>query len=150
MAYRPLFELASFDELAPRIRCRLVLGLVRALVDIDREYLLAHPNTPSLYQSGVVYRPQQTVAGQYTGADLWWDIPACLAQGEGSCEDLAAWRVAELQLRGRDSMQTGVRPFVHSRDDSNGNTTYHIVVKDPSGREEDPSVALGMWPPWGA
>lgn len=148
MAYCPLFEIASFDEQPPRTRCFLVLGLVRALVDINVAYLKAHPETPGLYESGVIYRQQQTVAGAYTGIDMWWDIPQVLSQGEGSCEDLAAWRVAELQIRGKGSLQRNARPFVHSKSALNGDTVYHVVVKDPEGREEDPSVLLGMWPVW--
>jgi hypothetical protein len=144
MAYAPLFSLGSFDELAPGQKCRLVLGLVRALVDVDIEYLKAHPQTPALYHAGVSYRPQQTVQGNFTGIDHWWDIPAVRLHGEGSCEDLAAWRVAELQLAGH----AHVRPFVHSREVSPGNTLYHIVVKLPDGSEEDPSALLGMSGGW--
>lgn len=140
MAYAPLFSLASFDELAPRAKCKLVLGLVRALVDINIEYLQAHPETPALYHSGVIYRPQQWVDGQQTpGLDHWWDIPSVLQHGEGSCEDLAAWRVAELRLAGH----ANVRPFVHSKDVSDSFTLYHVVVMTPHG-EEDPSKLLGM------
>jgi hypothetical protein len=140
MAYAPLFHLASFDELAPRQKCKLVLGLVRALCDIDAEYLLAHPETPPLYESGVVYRAQQTVQGSLTpGVDHWWDIPTCRAAGEGSCEDLASWRVAELRVAG----YTHVRPFIHSREARPGLTLYHVVVMHPEG-EEDPSRLLGM------
>lgn len=140
MPYSPLFTLGSFDELPPARKCRLVLGLVRALVEIDVEYLLQHPETPPLYQSGVVYRPQQSVQGSATpGLDHWWDVPTCRAAGEGSCEDLASWRVAELRLAGYEH----VRPFVHSKVAPGGMTIYHIVVMTPDG-EEDPSKALGM------
>jgi hypothetical protein len=149
LAYRPLFELQSFDELPASTQCKLVIGLVRSLVEVNRQYLLGHPATVPLYQSGVRYREQQTAGGVYTGIDSWWDIPACLEMGEGSCEDLAAWRVAEQQFRGKSIFDRQARPFVHSKTVGDL-TVYHVVVRYPGNREEDPSVILGMWPPWSA
>ena len=144
MAYRPLFEIASFESLPAASRCRLVLGLVRALVAIDLEYL-ARNSAPPLYKSGVRYRYQGTVQGMVTGIDHWWDVPTCLQYGEGSCEDLACWRAAELQLRG----ERGARPFVTQRPNhGTGQEIFHIIVirgEGPrQGQREDPSRLLGM------
>lgn len=148
MAYSPLFEIAAFDSLPSQVRCGLVLQLVRAMVEIDVAWLLRHPEAPSLYASGVRYRPQGTAGGVVTGIDHWWDAAAVYLHGEGSCEDLAPIRVAELRVR---EGKKGVRPFVHSKDVvENGQThqLYHVVVKYPNEAEEDPSLILGMWPPW--
>lgn len=141
MPYSPAFTLSSFDQLGANARCKLVLELVRALVEVDTHYLANTPGVPLLYESGVIYRPQGYRGGVYTGIDEWWDIPECLAMGEGSCEDLASWRVAELRVRGGVK---GARPFVHSREVRPGDWLYHIVVRLPNGVEEDPSALLGM------
>jgi hypothetical protein len=57
-----------------------------------------------------------------------------------NCEDLACWRAAELRVRyGIKAVPTfiwKVRPA--------GGYLYHIQVKLPDGRVEDPSRALGM------
>lgn len=57
-----------------------------------------------------------------------------------NCEDLACWRAAEYRVRyGINAIPTfiwKVRP--------NGGHLYHILVKLPDGRIEDPSRALGM------
>jgi hypothetical protein len=156
LAYSPHFELRSFESLPSGKRCRLVLQLARCLVEIDREWLSSHLDTPDLYASGVVYRTQGTVGPYVTGVDHWCDIPTCIAYREGSCEDLAAWRVSELQLR---YGETKARPFIRSIERA-GMTIYHVVViRDaanlrgpvvplfqlPSGEvAEDPSKLLGM------
>lgn len=60
--------------------------------------------------------------------------------GAANCEDLAAWRCAELQVRaGENAWPTfiwKIRP--------NGGYLYHIQVKREDGSIEDPSRALGM------
>jgi hypothetical protein len=57
-----------------------------------------------------------------------------------NCEDLACWRAAELRVRyGIQAEPTFIwklRP--------NGGYLYHILVKLPDGRIEDPSRTLGM------
>lgn len=148
MGYRSLFELGSFDELGTTTRCWLVLHAVYFLTAVNVRNLMAHPETPPLYTSGVRYRPQRTIGGAPTGddVDLWWDIPIVRAMGEGSCEDLAAWRIAELQARG-SGLERSAQPYVHSIEHPTG-TVYHVVVRY-GGREEDPSVHLGMpLSPW--
>lgn len=105
----------------------------RALATIDYIYLLNNPSTPPLYKSGVVY------SNQVLGSDDWLDIPTCLDYGFGACEDLAAWRVAELAMQGE-------RAFIDvDTQIGKGNiTVFHVVVKRADGRREDPSKILGM------
>ncbi len=56
-----------------------------------------------------------------------------------NCEDLACWRAAELRVRG-----IRARAFFTRDRRSDGTTLYHIMVKLPDGRIEDPSRQLGM------
>jgi hypothetical protein len=57
-----------------------VLGiLLTALTEIDVLYLRAHPETPLLYESGVVYQEEPP------GAEDWANIPMFLKLGWGDC-----------------------------------------------------------------
>ncbi len=57
-----------------------------------------------------------------------------------NCEDLACWRAAELRVRegilAEPTFIWKLRP--------NGGYLYHILVRYPDGRIEDPSRTLGM------
>lgn len=57
-----------------------------------------------------------------------------------NCEDLSAWRCAELQVR------QGIQawPCFTYRVRPGGGYLYHIQVRYPDGRVEDPSRTLGM------
>jgi len=58
----------------------------------------------------------------------------------GQCEDLACWRAAELVVR--HGIQA--RPDFTCDARGDGSRLYHIVVRLPDGRIEDPSRNLGM------
>lgn len=108
--------------------------LLRALVALNREWLKAAPETPALYASGVRYESEPI------GTEEWATIPTVLARGVGDCEDLAAWRCAELQARGiAASIEAVQRPSPLP-----GLNVWHVVVRLPGGRIEDPSRRLGM------
>jgi hypothetical protein len=131
--YKGTFVLGSFDLLPIDMRCALVVYLTRALATIDYLYLKFHRDTPSLYQSHVVYR------NQTWGDDQWWDIPTLMSMGKGACEDFVAWRVAELTLAGE-----AAKVDVITQQDRAGRVVYHVVVKRENGTIEDPSALLGM------
>ena len=57
-----------------------------------------------------------------------------------NCEDLACWRAAELRVR----YNIAARPSFLWRRKPTGSYLYHIQVKHPDGRTEDPSRRLGM------
>lgn len=57
-----------------------------------------------------------------------------------NCEDLASWRAAELTAR----YGIQARPVFVEQPRPNGSMLYHIVVRFPDGRTEDPSRILGM------
>lgn len=101
-----------------------------SLQGIDEVWLHRHPETPLLYHSGVVYAPE-------LATEEWLPIPYLLARGIGDCEDLAAWRAAELRVTGEDpdarAMAYRSRPNL-----------WHTIVRRGDGTIEDPSLALGM------
>lgn len=85
--------------------------LLWALVLADVGDLLADPRTPLLYQSGVKYkvevpRPGKTGCDDGDGQERFLSAPYVLRQGHADCEDLAAWRCAELRI-GRDRRYRG-------------------------------------------
>jgi hypothetical protein len=104
---------------------------------------------PPLYQSGVRYREEEP------GHEDWLDTPAVLRQGYADCEDLAAWRAAELRADGFD-----VEPVIKwqwipremmirqgypaDKLPSRGVWLVHCCVRYPDGSIEDPSKILGM------
>jgi len=58
---------------------RALQQMLECLADIDLDFLLAHPETPLLYDSGVVYQEEPP------GAEDWQDTPTCLKLGWGDC-----------------------------------------------------------------
>lgn len=92
---------------------------------------------PPLYSSGVRYEREEAktcwapVAG---GCEDWLSAWEVLRQGKGDCEDLAAWRAAELILQGEQARAIPKRT----------KRGWHIIVRRESGTLEDPSAALGM------
>jgi len=109
-------------------------AMLRALTLIDVAELRTHDKIPPLYESGVRYEEEPP------GQEDWQDVLTCLKLGIGDCEDLACWRCAELQVR------FGVMawPTFTYRARPSGGFLYHIQVRYPDGRIEDPSRILGM------
>jgi hypothetical protein len=115
-------------------RGQSIAALARVVHDLNASFLLAHPDFPPLYKSGVRYRAEPPeVREQFCTA------PATLAQGWGDCDDLAPWRSAELVVRhGVEAWPVVVRV---------GPSTWHVVVQTADGRTLDPSKKLGMRSP---
>ena len=90
---------------------------------------LGGPPLPKIYESGVQYKNEPR--------DIWRHAGDVAAEGWGDCEDLSAWRAAELRVSGED---TGARVAVYK----SGPSRYHAVVERGDGTYEDPSRALGM------
>lgn len=86
---------------------------------------------PALYESGIVYRREPK------GRE-WWeaatDILGLVDDRSGDCEDLAAYRAAELRVF--DDEIAMVRVVRTSRG------TFHAVVEREDGEIEDPSRIL--------
>ena len=106
-----------------------------ALAELTRRDLVylrtRSPNAPALYSSGVRY-VEEPITSEY-----WRTIPEVLAARQGDCEDLCAWRAAELQYQGLPA-----RAFAVVFRDRLG-VLYHVLVQTPQG-VEDPSRVLGM------
>lgn len=142
------FVVRLFGSELDRARSERALAtMLHALARINADYLLTHPEVPSLYASNVRYQAERYPAEE------WQAIPALYARGEGDCEDLACARVAELVVR------SGVqaRPTFrfrrlnhHGEPDISGRfSLYHILVELRDGTVEDPSALLGMGAnPW--
>lgn len=110
-------------------------SILESIVAVNKAYLRAHPSTPRLYRSGVVYRDEPI------GYESFVDIPHVIRAGWGDCAHLCAWRVAELQLRGLHASVDvcSQRPI---RVRGVETPVYHIRVRLPDGRIEDPSQYL--------
>lgn len=133
MPYCPRYELSTFDTVDPNFRRGILGALVEALALANAAHLFIHPETPKLYASGVKY---------VFNRDRWSDIPTCLRLGEGDCKDFTAWRLCELRRDGVNAV-----PDVTIRDEMTPEgliTIYHVRVRFPDGRIEDPSRMLGM------
>jgi hypothetical protein len=117
-----------------RFLALFVKPLLDALVLVNRLYLRTH-HVPPLYRSGVRYKqePDDGTPEEFAA------IPEVLRRGWGDCDDLAPWRVAELQEAGERA-----RVRITWRRRPNGRRLYHVVVRRADGSVEDPSRLLGM------
>lgn len=164
-----LFDVNFFDDEFDRANSqKRVLCLLEALTCCNQIYLRNNPNTPLIYQSDIVYKvPQQfdkdvseigvlrqfleshhapptvrealEVLDRKVGGEVFREIPRIIENGGGDCDNVAAWRVAELR-------ELGIRadPYITWRRRPDGGMTYHVIVYWPDGTSEDPSLLLGM------
>lgn len=122
--------------MSARAKERCAEALANALGFIDVEYLNEHPETPSLYDSGVYYCDPGM-----TRVDNWNDIPTVLGKGCGNCTALTGWRLAELWRQGQNNAEAHAihQPL------ANGDTLFHLLIRfSGTNKFEDPSKLLGM------
>lgn len=100
-----------------------VEGLVCANAVIMRRATL-----PWLYKSGIRYRRDKR--------EEWTNAATVLHRRWGDCEDLSAYRAAELRVRAGEPARCVVK--------RTGPRTLHVLVRRADGRIEDPSRKLGM------
>jgi len=107
--------------------------ILDALVTVNRLYIRTH-HVPPLYQSGVRYmqEPEDGKPEEFAA------IPVVLSRGWADCDDLAPYRVAELQEAG-EKARIRITWRRHGK-----RRTYHVLVRRGDGRIEDPSRLLGM------
>lgn len=139
--YRITFVLSLFKGAADRELSHASLKtLLMALMWVDILYLKEHPEVPALIANGGVGPAGVRYQEEPPGQEDWQDIPTTLKLGIGDCEDIACWRAAELRVRegimAEPTFIWKLRP--------NGGYLYHILVRYPDGRIEDPSRTLGM------
>jgi hypothetical protein len=106
----------------------LLMAALEGLVSVNGVILL-RPALPPLYRSGVRYRRER-------GTENWKSCDQVFASGYGDCEDLCAWRVAELRQAGELGAYVTVI--------KTGPALWHVQVMRGDGRIEDPSRILGM------
>jgi hypothetical protein len=102
-------------------------GLTRVNVGI-----MQREAVPPLYEAGVRYQDEPR--------DVWRHALDVAGERWGDCEDLAAYRAAELRVSGED-------PDARVVTYQSGPNRYHAVVGRGDGAVEDPSRILGMGQP---
>jgi hypothetical protein len=150
-----LFKVGLFSDYDQRASECIMRALLNVLVTADVEYLRAHPNTPRIYQSGVVYQREplpKELAKMFPQCvspclppihpEEWKTIPECIKDRQADCEDLASWATAERIVR------DGIAANIDFSFRTIGSfRIYHIFVRLPDGSIEDPSARLGMVKP---
>lgn len=94
---------------------------------------LSCKGAPALYESGVKYQREPA------GREIFKTIPMIMRDGQGDCEDLACWRVAELRMSGEPA-NIAIRKYTKP----GAPVLFHILVQRGNGLIEDPSKRLGM------
>lgn len=127
------WKLGTFGAIESRAKlARGIEGMIEALTTLNMLYLSEHPDTPPLYQSGVRWAPEER-------EEVWKDAPEVLRDGAADCEDLTAFRLAELRLSGAEAS-----PLVEWEEAGDGAINFHALIVHADGSREDPSERLGM------
>jgi hypothetical protein len=130
-----ILDLGLFQDYCRGVRWSedILKHLLEVIVAANMEYLRCNPHTPSVYRAGVSY------CREPRGTEYFQSIPSIMLTGCADCEDLSAWRVAELRFHGEPA-----KFAIYKREKKSGFLLYHIQVRRADGRIEDPSKALGM------
>jgi len=131
-------ELAGFDVLPDEDKCRAILETVRLFIFYDK-LEIARLGLPPLYTAGIRYRFQAEI-------DDWQDAYRMQQTKAASCNSLAAYRCAELQLAGEKATPYVCTQTVTNPDGSRLDV-FHVIVRRPYPAPydwEDPSLTLGM------
>lgn len=130
-------RLSGFNALRarPELYAALCRNLLETLIGANRETLKTRPDIPPLYASGVRYRNEPF------GCEWFDDILICLNRGWGDCDDLVAWRIAELREQGE---LAEIHMFWQPGIKNPRTRLFHVVVRRANGDIEDPSAILGM------
>lgn len=105
-------------------------ALLEGLVELNL-VLMQRSALPPLYRSGVRYQEED-------GTERWQTCEQTYKRKRGDCEDLCAWRVAELRRAGYDA------EAIARRTRSRRRRLWHVLVLHADGQIEDPSRVLGM------
>lgn len=143
---------------------QIILDLLAILVRVNERVLECGRIRP-LYEYGargeVQYMGDEdsrfwstlSLGGRLIKKEIFMAIPAILRDGGADCEDLAAWRVAELRAQGEKARDERDQFHVLKMQKPSGELLYHVQVQRlvPSasgkwyrGDIEDPSAILGM------
>lgn len=111
-------------------------GLVNLNVALMRSAEAKGRPIPPLYKAGVHWQPD---GAKGKPAETWDTLAIVMRRGYGDCEDLAAWRAAELRFC------RGIRARAVVRKSRTPGVAWHCIVQLPDGTLEDPSIKLGMY-----
>jgi hypothetical protein len=117
--------------------------ILDAQVANNRLYLSLH-KVPPIYRSGIRYENEPSWTFQGEPVEEFALIPIVLARGWGDCDDIAPWRVAELQHHGEPAKIRIQWKREMLPNGKKGRKYFHIVVRRGSGLVEDPCDKLGM------
>jgi hypothetical protein len=131
---RPSRVCVDFEPLGSGDGQAALDAMADTFVELNVDYLRLHPDTPTLYESGVRYSLVPVTRS-------WQTVPRVLASGVGDCTDLAAWRAAELRLEGIDA-KLCTMTWPSGWQTPVGRWGRHWVVCLPDGTTEDPSGQL--------
>lgn len=122
--------LTELPETGPGLMQEIKI-LLDALAGIWGRHMRAHP-VPPLYSSGVRYREE---LAHGSGIEDWACPWRVIKRGWGDCDDLVAYRVAELLAAGEAASVQVLR--------KRGTKRFHVRVRRANGAVEDPSIRLG-------
>jgi len=127
---------ADYSPAEVRLTCELhsmaeIQIFLHALQCVD-ELQLRRGKYPSMYEAGVVHYQREK-----RGHEEWQTARDMMRTHQGDCEDLAAWRAAELRASGVDKAATAIIKRIHTG-------LIHCLVRRGDGTIEDPSKRLGM------
>ncbi len=112
-----------------------LLVMLNALANLNRLQLQQAPQLPRVYSGTYRYVREQRDPATGQRKEQWRTFADMLeAGGQGDCEDLAAARVASLREQGINAQFWLTRK----------GRMWHVQVRLPGGRIEDPSKRLGM------
>jgi hypothetical protein len=112
-----------------------LLVMLEALVKLNRLQRRRNPRLPALYQSGVRYRREARDPRTGNRKEHWRTFGEMMEARSGDCEDMVAARVSELREKGINA-----KPWLKKVSPR----MWHVLVRWPDGRIEDPSKRLGM------
>ena len=118
----------------PEDIARVVTLLIEALATANMAQMRANA-FPSLQTRAIRYDLEES-------QELFDDATLVLSRRSGDCDDLAAYRLAEVWLEG----DHGARAYVRWQPDPTNEIPwgFHAMVQRGNGQIEDPSTALGM------
>lgn len=148
MAFHLVTRVGTLSE-DPRVLASLARGFLRGVVASNlvtmREARRRGKPIPPLYESGVEYERERGPGEEFA------DVLTVLRRGWGDCDDLVAWRIAELLIEGH---RAGARIYWRGKKPP---FKMHAQVRHaplckcsfchgryPEGRIEDPSRFLGL------
>lgn len=107
---------------------RSLRNLLEYMTHENMGYLSDHPETPSLFSSGVVY-----------ARTVWWEnLPAAYKRKEADCKTLTPILGAQYRMK-----KVWCRPVFRFLQKPDGQLLFHILLETRSGWD-DPSAKLGM------